>query len=131
MKISVKLSDIIIIILVTGITLFSAYSVYMKPRGIAQVLIRGQESEWTFPVDAQETIIVRGTLGNTVVRINGGKSWIESSPCENHTCVAAGTLTKQGQWAACLPNSVLLMIRGDDSGKNGRSEGEKIDAVVW
>jgi len=130
MKLKIKISDIIIIFLVTGLTLFSAYSVYMKPRGISQVLIRGQDSEWAFPADAKETITVKGILGNTIIRIENGRSWVESSPCENQTCVASGCLTKQGQWAACLPNNVLLMISGNDK-TNEKSGGDIIDAVVW
>ena len=115
-------------------TFFSAYKAYLKPQGKAQVLIRGQSSVWTFPIDANETVFVPGPLGQTTVLIGEGKAWVENSPCDNLTCVAAGFITKQGQWAACLPNQVLLMIQGSsfftDSGgqQNG---GHNVDAVVW
>jgi len=95
----------------------------MKPQEMTQVLIRGQKSEWTFPVDAQERIVVHGILGETVVRIENNRAWVESSPCANQTCVASGKIVRQGQWTACLPNGVLLMLQG--------AGGEEVDAVAW
>ena len=112
MKLPVKIPDIFIIFLAAGLTVFSAYSVYVKPQGVSQVLIKGQGSEWTFQLDADETVVVSGPLGDTVVKIHGNRAWVESSPCENQTCVASGFVERQGQWAACLPNNVLLMIHG-------------------
>ncbi|MCL2213730.1 MAG: NusG domain II-containing protein [Treponema sp.] len=123
MKTYIKTFDIIIILLVIILTVFAAYIVYMKPKVRSQILIRGQDGEWTYPVDAEETVKVYGPLGETVVRLHGNSAWIESSPCESQTCVAAGQISRQGQWTACLPNNVLLMVQGagDDS----------VDSIVW
>jgi len=123
MKLQFKISDVIIILLASGFTFFSAYRAYIKPQGQAQVLVRGHDSEWAFPVDAEETVVVSGPLGDTVVRIHNNRAWVESSPCENQTCVSSGSVARQGQWAACLPNNVLLMIKG--------TGGDDVDAVVW
>jgi hypothetical protein len=119
----IKFLDVIIILLAAGLTFFSAFAAYIKPQGAARVLIRGQDSEWTFLLGAEETVVVRGPLGNTVVRIGENSAWVESSPCENQSCVAFGFLERQGQWAACLPNNVLLMIEAAGE--------EDIDAVAW
>ena len=56
--------------------------------------------------------------------IVNGKAAIVASPCSGQTCVAAGALHKNGQWTACLPNRVFILIEG--------AEGEDaIDAVSW
>jgi hypothetical protein len=123
MKFRLKIPDILIIMLVAGFAFFSAYNVYIKPQGKAQVLIRGQGSEWTFPIEAEETVVVRGILGNTIVQIGNNRAWVESSPCGNQTCVATGLIARHGQWAACLPNNVLLMIQGEG--------GYDVDIVAW
>ena len=123
MKPPIKAADIFIIFLVTGITFYLAYNVYLVPQGNVQVLIRGQGSEWTFPVDSEEIITVSGPLGDTIVKIENNQTWVEKSPCFNQTCVASGVITRQGQWAACLPNNVLLMIQGGGT--------DEIDAVSW
>jgi hypothetical protein len=118
-----KIPDVLIIFLAAGITLFSIFSVYMKPQNLSQVLIQAQGMEWTFPLNAEETVAVPGPLGDTIVRIHNSQAWVESSPCINQNCVETGLITRQGQWAACLPNNVLLIIHG--------AEGENVDAVAW
>jgi len=123
MKLRIKITDVIIILLAAGLTFFSAFAAYVKPQGAARVLIRGQGSEWTFLLGDDETVVIPGPLGNTVVRIGDNHAWVESSPCENQNCVAFGLLERQGQWAACLPNNVLLMIEGTGE--------EDVDAVAW
>jgi len=123
MKLPIKAPDIIIIILAAGLTVSSAYSAYLKPQNFQRVLIKGQGGEWIFPLNADETIAVPGPLGDTVVRINDGNVWVESSPCQNRICVAAGILRRNGDWAICLPNDVLVMIEGND-------EENDVDAIV-
>ena len=124
MKPRIKIPDILIILLSAGLTLFSAFAAYMQPQKTVRVLIQGQRQKWTFPLDAEETVVVSGPLGDTVVRIQDNHAWVESSPCENQTCVAAGHVMRQGAWAACLPNNVLLMIEGNND------DGE-VDTVAW
>jgi hypothetical protein len=123
MKMRIKLLDIIIIFLAAGLTLSSAYAAYIKPESTVRVLIRGQDKEWMFPLETSETVTVSGPLGNTVVRINEGRAWIESSPCDNQTCVSVGYVWQHGQWALCLPNKVMLFIEGTDDGH--------IDSLSW
>lgn len=125
MKPRIKILDIIIILLVITFTLLASYFAYMKPLENSQVLIRGLGGDWLFPVEAEEIIVVPGPLGNTTVRIQQQRAWVESSPCENQNCVTSGFIALQGQWAACLPNNVLILIQGDSG------EVSDVDAVVW
>jgi len=130
MKTWVKIIDIFIILAVAAITFFAAYVVYIKPQEKPQVIIRGQDGEWTFPLNAEETIIVTGPIGETTIRLSKNNAWIEASPCENKNCVAAGSITKQGQWTSCLPNNVLLMIQGTSSGDASAGD-NNVDSVAW
>ena len=123
-KLPVKPLDIVIIIFAMALTGFSAWSAYLKPRNTAQVLIEGHGRKWVFPLDAEETIAVPGPMGNTIVKIHDNHAWVESSPCDNQICVAAGHLRRHGEFAACLPNAVLVMIKGRDDAK-------KPDGIVW
>ena len=123
MKTYIKAFDVIIILVVASLTFFAAYMVYMKPQERSQVLIQGQDGEWTYPIEAEETVAVPGPLGDTIIRIKDNNAWVESSPCDNQTCVAAGIISKQGQWTACLPNNVLLLIYG-----TGDTD---VDGIVW
>ena len=113
----VKSWDLAIIFLALALTGFSAWSAYLKPGNSTQVLIEGYGNRWVFPLDAEETIPVPGPLGNTIIRIHDNQAWVESSPCDNQICVAAGRLHMHGEFAACLPNMVLVMIEGRNDGK--------------
>jgi hypothetical protein len=113
-----KVLDIVVILLALGLTGFSAFVVYVKPRNITRVVINGSGREWVFPLDADERVEVPGPLGNTVVRIRNHQAWVESSPCTNQVCVAAGHVHDRGDWVACLPNNVFLMIEGNEVRKN-------------
>ena len=115
-KLPVKISDIVIILMSLGLTVSSAFAAYVKPQNTAQVFIEGINQRWVFPLDAEETVPVKGPLGETVVRIHDRKVWVESSPCENQTCVAMGHV--DWGWVACLPNNVFFMIEGSDDFAN-------------
>ncbi|MCL2479305.1 MAG: NusG domain II-containing protein [Treponema sp.] len=120
----VRILDVIIIFLAIFLTGFSVFSAYIKPEKTSQVLIRGTNGEWIYPLDSEETVTVPGPIGDTVIRIQDGQAWVESSPCANQTCVRAGHLSKQGLWTACLPNNVFLMIEGSDGSND-------VDGSAW
>jgi hypothetical protein len=121
----IKISDYIIIFLSIALTGFSAYNSYLKPQKNVHVLIRSNDREWTFPLDADETIAVHGPLGDTIIKIQDKKTWVVSSPCENKTCVITGKLHRAGTWSVCLPNNVLLLIEGIND------DGNDVDAITW
>jgi len=127
-KIPVKLPDIVIVLLFTGMTVFSGIYVYSRAQNATMVVIQGPGNRtWVYPLDSEQTVRVRGILGDdTVVRISGGAVWAESSPCDNQTCVGMGRITAGSwwPWVACLPNNVFFTIEG--TGDSGH-----IDGAAW
>jgi hypothetical protein len=113
-RVPVTVLDAAVILLALALTGVSAFSAYVKPQNTAQALINGSGREWVFPLDADERVAVPGPLGDTIVRIRGNQAWVESSPCANQVCVAAGHVHAQGEWVACLPNKVFLMVEGKE-----------------
>jgi hypothetical protein len=102
----------------------SFFFAYVNPDGSPSVRLKNENGEWVFPANANETVNVPGPLGETVVEISGGSARITASPCINQTCVAAGAVRSPGQWAACLPNRVMLYV--------GKGEAENdVDAAAW
>ena len=119
--------DVGIAIPLLGIVAASFVAAYSGVGGggaSAAVFLKGEGGEWVFPVDAVETLTVAGPLGDTVVEIDGEGARVIASPCLNQTCVAAGAVRLPGQWAACLPNRVMLYI---GEGNNN----DDVDAAVW
>jgi len=123
LKAYIKIFDILIILIAVLIIAFSFYTVYARPSGRLQILIQGQEGQWIFPIDAEETVFLKGPLGDTKVRLSGKYAWVESSPCDNQNCVASGKISRHGQWAACLPNNVILLLNN--------TEKNDVDSVTW
>ncbi len=55
------------------------------------------------------------TLNCGVTIICDGKSaYFIHSDCPDKVCIKAGKLSMSGEWAACLPNGVVLKIVGKD-----------------
>ena len=123
-KTPLKPLDIPVILLAAALALILGRAAYSGENAVSTVKIRGPDRSWIFPLNAEETVSVTGSIGETRVEIRGGRAAIVSSPCGGQTCVAAGELHRNGQWAACLPNMVFVLIEGADKGGT-------VDAAAW
>ncbi|MBN1635125.1 MAG: NusG domain II-containing protein [Deltaproteobacteria bacterium] len=74
------------------------------------------------PLKTDTTITVPGPLGQSVVVIQDGKVFMQSSPCPNKLCIHMGPIEKAGRSIVCIPNRVYMVIKGKSSG---------IDAVTY
>ena len=53
--------------------------------------------------------------GSNVLVIENGEAYLESASCPDKLCVNMGKISKVGQSIICLPNKVVIEIRGDSS----------------
>jgi hypothetical protein len=116
--------DFGIVLPALGVVVVSFILSFSGANGSSLINVRGENGLWVFPMDAVESIVVSGPLGDTVIEVGGGGARITASPCLNQTCVSAGRVSSPGQWAACLPNRVMLYIDEGDI-KND------VDAAAW
>ena len=58
------------------------------------------------------TTTVTGPLGETVIIVENGTVRIADSPCPHHHCIRMGRLEHSGEIAVCVPNRVVVTIRG-------------------
>jgi hypothetical protein len=105
---------------------YCAFAVYARGGGDRAALVRSSGGSWAYPLDAEETVEAPGPLGITVVEIKDMRVRVLSSPCANQTCVASGHIDSGGQWVACLPNRVFVVIETD-----GTAGGQGVDAATW
>lgn len=76
-----------------------------------QVMVNGKEFvAAALAVDQEFT--VDGALGPTHIKVEGGRVRFTDSPCANKLCVHSGWLQYGGEFAACLPNRVSLLVSG-------------------
>ena len=68
-------------------------------------------------------IVVKGSDGVNVVRLEEGAVFMLEADCPGLLCVSQGPISHSGQSIACLPNRVLVVLTGD------RERGD-VDVVV-
>ena len=124
MKGILKPWDIPVIILTAVLTLLAAGAVYSGRTASSRVIIRGPDNSWIFPLNTELELSVGGPLGESRVLLHSGQAGIISSPCAGQSCVAAGGLYRNGQWTACLPNRVFIVIEGME-------DSDAPDAHAW
>jgi len=124
MKVNATLKPLDIPVIVLAAVLAFLPGIHSGNRNASMVVVKGPGKIWYFPLDAEVNISVPGSIGETKIEISHGRTAIVSSPCGGQTCVAAGELHKNGQWAACLPNRVFLLIEGAD-------DRDIVDAASW
>lgn len=106
------------------ITVGAGVLVYGQNTKAETAVVEAGGQTWVLPLDADTTLDVPGPLGTTVVEVAHGAVHVESSPCKNQVCVAAGFISLPGQWIACLPNGVIVRIEGE-------SDEFELDATSW
>ncbi|MBQ3281206.1 MAG: NusG domain II-containing protein [Eubacterium sp.] len=75
----------------------------------------------TYDLSEDQTVEIARSGHTNVIRIEGGKVFMESASCRNQVCVHTGRISHSGQSIVCLPNRVSVTIEG--------KEGNEYDAV--
>jgi hypothetical protein len=110
---AIKLADIIAIILSVMVTAGCAWAAAASTgAGADSLTVSADGKTYVYPMGRDADISFRGPLGETRVMIGGGEARIVSSPCDNKLCVSAGALDEGGEWAACLPNKIMIRVGG-------------------
>ena len=85
---------------------------YSGGSGPGEVVIEASGARWIYPLSQDRVVSAHGPLGDTIVVVSGGKAFVKDSPCPDKLCVLSGAISRPGQWVACLPNRVMVSIRG-------------------
>ncbi len=105
------LIDIIIFILFLTISVFS-FTLYNNVSGKPEVHVRLGDKEWVYDLSVDTVASFEGPIGNTTIEISNNRVHVLSADCKNQVCVLAGWIEKPGEWIACLPNNVFIVIEG-------------------
>jgi len=90
-----------------GLLVLAGLVLLMRPGGSGGVYVNG--------VTASESV----TVNEVVIEIEGGRARVVDSPCRDKLCVRAGWLDRPGDVAVCLPQRVIVEIRGAGRGVDG------------
>ena len=64
----------------------------------------------TYRLDEDRTVDIETPYGRNVLRIEGGKAFMQEADCPNHDCVEKGAVSKTGQIILCLPHKLAVTI---------------------
>lgn len=70
----------------------------------------------TVSLDADQAVVVTGRIGESHIQVSDGRVRFTHAPCPGRYCIHAGWLSLAGQVAACLPNTVVVEVRGGTEG---------------
>ena len=80
--------------------------------------LRSAGATRTVALHRDSTYTLAGAAGPTHVRVAGGAAWIDSATCRDRLCVRMGRVRAPGRALVCLPNRVLVQVRGDTAGRS-------------
>ncbi|MDK2917845.1 MAG: hypothetical protein PWQ37_578 [Candidatus Petromonas sp.] len=114
-----KRLDIIIIVLVIVVSLvsmgvFKSISNKQYEKKYAEISIDGKHYK-SIPLNDPsytETLTVKTELGTNVIRIEDGGANIIDADCPDKICVKDGFISKPGEVLVCLPNKLVVEIKG-------------------
>ncbi len=107
---------------IVGVVLLAGLALLLLPRLgggnrhalYVDIYIEGTLTQ-TIPCPAQGiiTIPVKGRVGHNVIEVMPDGVMMREADCSGQDCVRMGKITRPGQVIACLPNKVLVALKGD------------------
>ena len=107
-----KIGDIFIIIIAVSAIAFLSFSLFNNPVNNRNCHILAPEKEYLYPLNSDLSIEINGPLGTSHIQITNNHVHMSSSPCPLKICVKKGEISEVGEWIACLPNKILIIIKG-------------------
>ena len=83
---------------------------------VAVVEVEGREVA-AFPLEGEGKRVLEGRTGEVVIEIRDGAARFAEAGCRNRICVLAGWIERTDEIAACVPNAMVLLLRGKGSPK--------------
>ncbi|MDC7244446.1 MAG: NusG domain II-containing protein [Sphaerochaetaceae bacterium] len=118
--------DIIIFIISLSISILS-FTLYTTLDGALEVHVTSGGKEWVYDLSVDTTETFTGPVGTTTMEIKNNSVHVHDSDCKNQICVLMGWISKPGEWVACLPNNVFIVIQGTVE----EAEGETADEISY
>jgi len=115
-----KKGDLILSVgfLIIALSLYLVFSFTQnKDKKLIAYVIQNDETLYEIDLSNIETerqIIIGGQYSDTIL-VAPNKIRFEDASCPDKICVRSGWLTKSGDVAVCLPNKVIIKIKGENN----------------
>ena len=115
-------------LILVGIVLLAALLLFFMVRN-NQEKATGTGAEAVVTVDGLEIgrypLKTNGTFplngGSNILVVENGEAWVSEANCPDHVCMGMGHISRNGEFIACLPNRLLVVVEGaaEDSPVDG------------
>ncbi len=91
-----------------------------KTRTDAVVTVRTADGDAVYPLNKDGVFSLNG--GTNTLVIENGEAWVSEANCPDKVCMGMGKISKNGEFIACLPNQVIIVVEGgEESPVDGRT----------
>ena len=77
----------------------------------AVVTLDGEEVG-RYPLNRDGTFPLNG--GSNILVIEHGEAWVSEANCPDKICMGMGKISRNGEFIACLPNLLIIVIEGGE-----------------
>ncbi len=53
--------------------------------------------------------------GSNLLIVENGEAWVSEANCPDKICMGMGKISRNGEFIACLPNRLIIVIEGGES----------------
>ena len=86
----------------------------------AVVTVRTSDGDEVYPLNKDGVFFLNG--GTNTLVIENGEAWVSEANCPDKVCMGMGKISKNGEFIACLPNQVIIVVEGgEESRVDGRT----------
>ncbi len=113
-KVRIKVMDVLAFLLSLAAIMAVGMRVYGQPDQDPVALVTSPEGQWIFPFSTERVLTPVGLKGGCVVSFRAGSVRVLRSDCPEQICVRTGSISRPGQWIACVPHRVFIEIMGKE-----------------
>ena len=77
----------------------------------AVVTVDGEEIG-RYPLQKDGTFPLNG--GSNTLVVENGEAWVSEADCPDKVCMGMGKISRNGEFIACLPNRLIIVVEGAD-----------------
>lgn len=106
----------LLVIIVVGLVAYRFFSPSVEKKGEVIVKVAGKEvGRYNLYQDAK--IEIPAQYGTSVLEIKDGNAEMITAGCPDQICVHQGKIHFHGEMIICIPNEMIVEIKGEDQNK--------------
>ncbi len=123
-KVKIRPFDIPILFTFAAMTVFFSAKLFCVKSESKTLMVQIGADKFAYSMEKELHLEFEGLLGKSHITVSKGEAWFDDSPCDNKICVESGKISRPNQWAACLPNGIIIYIEGISDSK------KELDAIA-